>query len=91
MPITTEKKVVARCDLEACTAVRYGTDAVPPVGFRATIERITEDAAGVVGHTVQLYGCSLAHLKKAAEDYLDDPSHHGVQTYEEPRTATDGG
>lgn len=70
MGITTEKKVVARCDVEDCKSVRYGTDVLPPVGFHTTVEKVTEDADGVVGHKVNVFACSLPHVKKAVDEAL---------------------
>lgn len=87
MPITTEKKVVARCDLEDCTAVRYGTDELPPVGFVATIEQITEDGDGVHGYELKLYACSMAHINKAAQQAFRDGLGGEQKSY--PRIGVD--
>lgn len=88
MPITTEKKVVARCDLDKCTAVRYGTDDQPPVGYRVQVEHVTDLDDGVVGHIVEVYACSPAHLSKAIVQQLADPSRVTSRVYSE-RTGED--
>lgn len=86
MPITTEKKTVARCDLDKCKAVRYGTDDEPPVGYRAQVEHVIEHDDGVIGHFVEVYACSPAHLSKAIAQQFADPSHVTPRIYSE-RTA----
>lgn len=71
MPITTEAKVVARCDVSDCKAVRYGTEAEPPPGFHATVTQVTDGPDGVQGREVEVYACTLAHLKKAVAEKLE--------------------
>jgi hypothetical protein len=72
MPVTTEKTVVARCDVSDCTAKRFGTEDKPPVGFRGQVERITDGPDGVVGQKVDVYACTAAHFKKAVVELLED-------------------